>query len=114
VFPPPSVPVLSVAAVVVLAALPLLAPLVAWPFFIVLGLVTALWVPILAWALVLSLIVAPLAAVLVLPPVLVRKPYWALMLPLVLLRLPAIFARLSPPSAGRARPLTRGPLSLNL
>jgi hypothetical protein len=115
VIPPPSVPVLSFAAFVVLAALPLLVPLVAWPFFLALALVTVIWVPILSLALLIALVLMPLAAVLVLPPMLVRQPYLLLILPLVMLRLPAIFARLSPPSTDRrATPRKRGPLSLNL
>jgi hypothetical protein len=110
------VPVLSIAAVVLLAALPLLVSIVAWPLFLVLALITLVWVPIVTLALLASLVLLPLAAVLLLPPLLVRRPYLLFVLPFVLMKLPVIFGRLTQPSptGARAMPRRRAPLSLNL
>jgi len=83
---------------------------------LVLSLITVVWVPLLSIALLAGLVCLPLVAVLVLPPLLVHRPYLLFVLPFVMLKLPVLFGRLSPPSPTGARPMPRrrAPLTLNL
>ena len=117
VFPPPSAPLVFLAALLILTALPWLAPLLAWPLFLALALVHLVWVPLLWLALFSAMVLSPFAVIIVLPPLLLRRPYLLLLVPLVLLRMPAFVVRLSPArTAGGPRPITRlrGEVSLHL
>jgi hypothetical protein len=104
------------AVLLLLTALPWLAPLLAWPLFLALALLHLVWVPLVSVALFLAIVLSPFVVVIVLPPVLLRRPYLLLLIPLVLLRLPAFVVRLSARTAGGRRPLARlrGEVSLHL
>jgi hypothetical protein len=105
------------AVLFLLTALPWLAPLLAWPLFLLLSLLHLVWVPLVSLALFASLLLSPFLVIVLLPPVLARRPYLLLLIPLVVVRLPAFVVRLSAArTPGGPRPIarTRGEVSLHL